>query len=103
MIVGYARKQPSELFPINVDFSNDLTGTGETISSISVSVRNPDTGDDTSATILQGPAVINADQRSVSQTIKSGSDGERHIIRFLAQTNLSNVYEAEVKLTVIED
>lgn len=100
MIRGYAHKQPNEIFPINMDFANDLS-TGESLSAPTVTSRNEQTGADTSATLLQGAALISGTK--VAQTIKAGATGERHIVTFRVTTSASNTFEAEVKVTVEED
>lgn len=97
MILGAVTKQPSEIFPITVDFAAELA-TGETVASGSVTARNASTGADTTSTVLTGSAT--ASGTTLARKVTGGTDGVDHVLTFAATTSASNVYEAEVSLLV---
>lgn len=99
MSIFYTQKQPAEVFPITVDFVNELS-VGETIVTPVVTSKNSDTLVDTTTAICQGAPVATGSR--VAQTIKAGASGERHLIQFRITTSASNIFEAEVQLAVDE-
>jgi hypothetical protein len=100
MTLGLVTKEPAEVFPVTVDFKNELAA-GETISAAAVTSTNRATGADTTGTIVTGAAGINGSQ--VSQRVQAGASGEVHILQFRITTSASNVFEAEVGLSVQEE
>ena len=100
MALGLVTKEPAEVFPVTVDFKNELA-VGETIASADVTSKNELTGTDTTATIVTGAVAINGSQ--VAQRVQAGASGERHVLQFRITTSASNVYEAEVGLVVQEE
>lgn len=100
MIIGAVRKQPAEIFPVTVDFVNELS-VGETITGQTVTARNADSGADTSGTLLQGSPLVTGTK--VAQTIKAGLSGEHHIVQYRITTSASNTFETEVSVAVQED
>ena len=89
-------KQPSEIFPISIDFSRRLAS-GETISSKTVTAATG--GADATATVITSSA-INGD--SIDITVKAGTDGTVYTITVKVTTSSSNVFEDEITMTVTE-
>jgi hypothetical protein len=107
---GPLYKQPNELFPISMDFADDLAST-ETVSSASIIVYDVD-GADVSSTILSGSESIGdgEDQdgtthtnSKVTQKVQSGTDRAKYKVTFRATTSDSNVYEGDVKWLVVRE
>ncbi len=97
-------KQPSEEFPIGVDFAKDLTAS-ETISTAVVTAIDLSDDSDASSIVLDGSAQIqDGDQTSskIVQKIKAGTDGERYKITFKATTSDLNIFEADGTMEVKE-
>lgn len=92
-------KQPSELFPVSMDFAADLA-VGETISTPTVTARNEKTGADSSAQVISGTPSVSAGK--VIQKVTGGVDGENHIVTFKIVTSLTNTFEAESRLMIRE-
>lgn len=96
-------KQPSEEFPIAVDFAADLDAS-ETITDKVITATIADTGDDASS-ILEGDAQIQDGGQTLSkitQGIQAGSDGIIYKVSFKAITSDDNTYEADVEI-IVED
>ncbi len=94
-------KQPSEEFPIAVDFAADLDSS-ETITDKVITATIADTGDDASS-ILEGDAQIqNGDQTlsKITQGIQAGVDGIIYKVSFQAITSDGNTFEADVEVIV---
>lgn len=100
MTLGLVTKEPAEVFPVTVDFKNELAA-GETINTATITSKNRDTGADTTGAIVTGSAGINGSQ--VSQRVQAGVSGETHILQFRITTSASNIFEAEVGLSVQEE
>ena len=102
MIVGAVSKQPSEFFPLTINFTPDLA-TGETVVSAVVTSRNAVTGVDSTATICSGAATVATPR--VTQKVTAGTNGDKHIITMLATTSASpvNKYEGEIELYLREE
>ena len=90
-------KQPSEIFPITLDFSRRLA-TGETISSKTVTAAIVGGGDAT-ATVIDSSAI---DGTEINITVKAGSDGVEYKITVKITSSASNVFEDEITMTVTE-
>lgn len=97
--MNFVRKQPNEEFPVSIDFGGELA-LGEFISSAAVTVRNAATGADSGAAIKEGPESIAGPV--VTQGIRGGANGERHILTMLATTSLGNKWEDEISITITE-
>lgn len=95
-------KQTSEKFTIQADFSNALD-TGETITLASSSVVAEDSnGDDVSDTILV-PGSKSVDSQYLKIKVQAGSESySPYKITFLALTSLSNIYEKDAFMVIIE-
>lgn len=94
-------KQPSEEFPIAVDFAADLDSS-ETITDKVVTATIADTGDDAS-NILEGTAQIQDGDQTLSkiiQGIQAGSDDIIYKVSFQAITSVGNTFEADVEVMV---
>lgn len=95
-------KQPSEKFPIDVDFALDLVS-GETITDETVTAINLADDSDASSILLNGDAQIqngDATLSKVVQGIKGGIDGNIYKVSILVTTSDSNEYEADIEIIV---
>jgi len=100
MIVDHHRKQPSETYPIGMTFADRLQ-TGETVNSQAITSKNILTQADSSAALLQSPAINGA---ILEVRLKAGlTHGEDHRVQFKAGTTLGNSYEDEVDVNIRED
>jgi hypothetical protein len=99
-LIGTLRppKQPAEKFTISVDFSGRLAP-AETISTVSATSKNEVTGADTTGILLTGAAVFLGGV--VSQKIQGGTDGDKHLVTFQANTTLSNILIDVVRVPVV--
>ena len=93
-------KQPTDLFTVGANFSSELA-TGETITSKAVTSVNGATGASSTSTVIDVSG-ISSDALSILANMKAGIDGETHIIKFIATTSASNVYEKQVSMRVKE-
>lgn len=100
MIVGQVRKQPNETFLIGLDFVSRLQS-GETVNTQTVTSKNIATGSDSSAALLQTPAINGS---KVEVRLRAGlTSPEDHRVQFRAGTSLGNTYEDEIDLQLRED
>ena len=90
-------KQPSEIIPISMDFAN-LLDTGETITTLDVTITDSEDTDLTS-TLLVGSAIVGS---IAKVTVQSGTDGERYKITIQIVTSNSALYEEDVFMKVYE-
>ena len=91
-------KQPSEIFPISIDFSRRLAS-GETISSVTVGAIIVSTSADATATVISSSAI---NDTAIDITVKSGTDGAVYTITIKITSSSANVFEDEITMTVIE-
>jgi hypothetical protein len=107
---GPLYKQPNELFPISIDFADDLESTEEVSSASIIAYDVDDT--DVSSTILSGSSSIsdgeNQDETThtnskVTQKVQAGTSRAKYKITFRATTSNGNVYEADVKWLVVRE
>jgi hypothetical protein len=98
-LLGYAAKQPAEIFPIGSDFAEWLAA-GEAISAATVTAQNDHTGLPSTGAVLIGGGSVEATR--VLVRTHGGVSGERHLVRFQIPTSQSNVYEAAISLPVEE-
>jgi hypothetical protein len=101
MIVGNLTKQPFEEFPVSANFAAELAD-GETITDAVVTAKRQSDGVDTTATILNGTRAIATPL--VTQPIKAGASGERHVITMKVTTSATpaNKWEVEIIVNVRE-
>ena len=85
--MNFSPKDPLEIFPVSIDFTN-LLGVGETISSVVFTVQVLSGIDPTPSAMLSGAASVAG--TVCSQTIKGGVNGVTYLISALATTNLAN-------------
>lgn len=90
-------KQPNEIFPVSMDFSNSLD-TGETISSKSVIAYNA-TNEVVTSTIVAASSIVD---NTVKVTVKDGTSGTRYKITIRITTSNSNIYEEDIFMYVKE-
>ena len=95
----YFEKQPAEKLTIGVDFDNAL-GTGESISSASVTAIDLSDGSDASSTILDGAYSI--DGSVIAQKVKAGDDDKQYKITIKTTTDAPHIFEADITMTVRE-
>jgi hypothetical protein len=102
MLLGtvYPPKQPSESFPVGIDFTNDLA-TGETISSAVTTALRLSDGEDVSAEILTGVELIATPV--VAKRVIAGDPGELYRMQITITTSGLNTYEHEVDIPVEEN
>ena len=100
-VIGEVTKQPSEIFPIGVDFTPDMES-GDTLTTATVTAKNMDTGASSTATVLTGLAGVATSTDIVTQAITGGTDGDWHRVQFKATTTAGRVYEHEIDVRVIE-
>ena len=98
-------KQPAETFPVGVNFSDRLLA-GETIlldgSSIAEvpMIESPDEGD---TVIVDGSLEVSSDGTTLSCRLAGGLVAtNKYRLSFRAATSMSNLYEHDVMLTVID-
>jgi len=94
-------KQPTEAFFVGFDFVG-LLKFAEILDGVesSVSAKN-EAGDDTTATILEdGSAGVTG--TILQARVTGGADGDVHLIKFVAKTNQGNIYEEDIRLSVVE-
>lgn len=97
-------KQPGEKFTIGVDFANDLAS-GETIGTATMTCVDTSDNTDASATVFSGVYSIatgDATSSRIDQKIQAGTDGKEYKVTFKANTSSSNIFEADVYITVEE-
>lgn len=93
-------KQPSETYPIAVDFAGKLPA-GTAILSGTCTARN-EAGTDASAEVLDGPCVVDGDM--LLQKLAGGTSGQRYDLTFQATlTPGSYLLEEDVALFVREE
>lgn len=90
-------KQPSEIYPISVDYS-DVLDTGETISSESVTATDS-AGTDVTATLIDSTEISGS---TIKAVIKAGTTGNKYKLTFKATTSDSNLYEDDITMRVVE-
>ena len=92
-------KQPSETFPIAIDFS-EVLGNAETISlrTVTASIHYGGSGDATSTVI--DSSLISLD--NVDVTVKGGTSGLTYKITTKITTSLGNISEEDVLMKVME-
>lgn len=94
------RKQPSEKFYVDVDFSDNLD-TGELLDSAQSSVTASLNGaNSTSAVIETGSLIANSGKLFIR--VQGGTDGDTHKLTFKAVTDQGNVLEQDVDLIIEE-
>ena len=98
-VQGTIPKQPSETFPVGLDFKNYL-GVGETLVTPTTTSKNLGTGADSSATFLQGASTVVGGQ--VTHRIIAGLDGDRHRVQIKVTTSAGNTFEHELDVAVRE-
>jgi hypothetical protein len=102
MLLGnISPKQPAEVFPVFIDFVNevDVVG-GETVSTRTVTSKRLSDGADTSATFLSGASTLSV--AKVTQKVTGGVSGERHRVQMRITTSSANTYEHELDVPVDE-
>jgi hypothetical protein len=92
-------KQPSEVVPCAIDFS-DVLPTGETADSASTVTAKDSTGVDVSASLLTGKAATGS---VVSITVKSGSAGDYRLTFLIVTTPSVFKFEEDVLVRVKEN
>ena len=95
MTINIFRKQPAEIIPVSVDFENVLE-TEEIISSLSA-IAYDSAGLVVTSTIINATSIVSP---KCYVTVKSGISGAKYKITFIATTNLGNVYEEDVFMSV---
>lgn len=98
MAVNEFTKQPSEKYPVSIDFSNSL-GSGETISSIEVSAVNLSTNEDATSSIVDSST--NNDD-TVGITVKGGVNKTVYKITTKVTSSLTNIYEEDLFMNVFD-
>ena len=89
------QKQPSERFPISMDFT-DWLAVGETIATIrSVTATKGET--DVTEEIIDGSSI---DGNKIKTVVKSGDSGSQYKITFEITTSDDNDYEDDVLMLV---
>ena len=91
-------KQPSEIFPISIDFSRRLAS-GETISSKTVTAIIVSTSADATATVISSSATNGT---AIDITVKAGTTAVVYKITIKITSSASNVFEDEITMTVTE-
>jgi Flp pilus assembly protein TadG len=90
-------KQSSEIYTINIDFSNLLNDNSETISTYTVKAYNESI--DYTSTVIDNHDNTTTD---VNVRTKGGTDGKNYKITVLVTTDQSNVYEKDILMRVID-
>ena len=101
MLLGtvWPPKQPTENFPVGIDFADDLA-VGETIATSVTTAKRLSDGTDVSATVLSGIDVVAG--TIVEHRVIGGTTGELYRIQIRITTSGSNTFEHEVDLPVEE-
>lgn len=94
------RKQPSEKFYIDVDFSANLDN-GEALDGAQCAVTAALNGTDSTATVIETGSLI-ANSGKLFIRVQNGADGETHKLTFKAVTDQGNVLEQDVDLVIEE-
>lgn len=89
-------KQPSEVFPISIDFS-DVLDTSEIITSITVTAYLIDV--DVTSQVID---LNSFSETKVTIRVKGGTTGNKYKITALITTSLGNIYERDLIMKVIE-
>ena len=98
MAINEFTKQPSEKYPVSIDFSNSLSS-GEVINSINVVAVNVATNEDVTATIIDS---TNYDDDTVGITVKAGTNKDNYKITVKVTSSFTNVYEEDLFMNVFD-
>lgn len=92
------KKQPSEKYPISLDFTNIL-GEGESISTLYVTATNLSDNEVATTTVIDSSLI---DGLICKAIVKDGVSKSRYKITFKIITSSSNVYEDDIFMYVKE-
>jgi hypothetical protein len=93
-------KQPSETYPIAMEFDGKLP-TGSTVASGTISAINALTGADATGIVLASPtATIQGGTQAVA-TIQSGTDGVTYKLTFLVTLTPAALLEEDLLMQVV--
>lgn len=100
MATGFFRKQPSEAFNIEIDFTARLSS-GESIQSQSITVTD-ENGDSITPSDVTGD--VSESAGVVTVWVKGGTDGKRYTIQVVVETDTSSpgIHEMDVIMEVVE-
>jgi len=103
MIFDTITKQPAESFVIGVDYSNVLDRE-EIIDSGNSSYIIVDTEYPTANDLISYPETLTTslDGKTLLARISGGLDGRIYKVSFLASTSLSNIYEQDVTVKMVD-
>ena len=97
-------KYNNEIFPIETDFTNQLT-TAEVIvnssSSVDVIQNNADATDSTSSMITSQQ--IDSTSKKLQAKIQAGTANTTYFVKFIAVTDAGNNYQNTVRLKVMQE
>jgi hypothetical protein len=99
MAIDTFTKQPSEEYYVTVDFSQVL-GSTETIASVTCTVTELTVGTDMTATMAGTPTITG---QTVKALMKAGTTGYAYDVSFRIVTSLSQKFEADLNMNVLED
>ena len=97
MAVFYFTKQPDEQEVASFDFATDRFNGTEAAASQATSSINVETGDDSTAEIIDSSSQTAG---VVTIVVKAGTDGDSHKITTLMTTDEANVYEQDAVMEV---
>jgi hypothetical protein len=101
MLLGtcYPPKQPSETYPVEINFAGDLVP-GETIVGSTTTAKKMSDGSNASSDVLSGGDVV--DGTWVKKRLIGGVPGERYRVQMKITTSGNNSYEHEADVPVVE-
>jgi hypothetical protein len=99
MNVGTVLKDPTEEFPISVDFAAELDD-GETVLTPTVLATLKTSGAPAPEVLEGPPAVLLPAATAIGQKVTGGTDGTTYVLAYMATTTAGNIYTGKVALTV---
>jgi len=92
-------KSPSEAFPIEIDFANDL-GDEEDLSSFALTCIDSSTGESSSSTIVLSSS---SSGNIVTVVIQAGTERDLHKITIAGTTDMGNIFNKEILVEIQKD
>lgn len=93
-------KQPSETYPIAIEFSGKLP-TGSTVASGTVSAIDTSNGADATSAVLASSSLTIQGSTQAVATVQAGTDGKTYKLTFLVTLTPAAVLEEDVLMQVV--
>jgi len=92
-------KQPTEQYPIAIEFANHLP-INTSLNSVLVTAKNSDTSADTTGTVISGLGSVVGTQAKV--VVTGGTDGERHTITFTVTLDDGSILVEDIIMKIVD-